>query len=228
MAVSEPREPTIADRISERLIAAIVEGEIPPGAKISEPDLARTYAVSRGPLREALRRIEGLHLIERRPHFGARVVALTAAQVGEIYEMREALEGMAARLAAGRMDADGAGRLHALLDLHETNIDEHDGELYFQREGDFDFHYRIIQASGNARLADYLCSELYHLVRMLRLKTSSPSSSRPRRALSEHRRIVDAIADADGELAEMLMRRHIARARDALMARLDHRQASST
>jgi DNA-binding GntR family transcriptional regulator len=94
---------TIADRLSDELITSIVKGDIPSGSKISEPDLARTYKVSRGPLREAIRRLEGLHLVARIPHVGARVVTLHSQQLVEIYQVREALEGMAARLACVHM-----------------------------------------------------------------------------------------------------------------------------
>ena len=202
---------TIADRLSEELITAIVRGDIPSGSKISEPDLARNYQVSRGPLREAIRRLEGLHLVARVPHVGARVVSLHATQLGEIYQMREALEGMAARLACGNMSDEEIAELKKLLDEHEQNIEQSDGREYFQLEGDFDFHYRIIQGSKNQRLIEFLCSELYHLIRMYRFR-SSRISSRPEKALSEHRQICSAIEQGDEELAELLMRRHISTA----------------
>ena len=179
---------TIASRLSDDRLTAIVPGDIPSGSKISGPDLARNYKVSRGPLREAIRRLEGLHLVVRVPHVGARVVSLHAPQLLEIYQMREALEGMAARLACRNMNDDEIAELKALLDEHEHNIEESEGREYFQREGDFDFHYRIIQGSKNQRLIEFLCSELYHLVRMYRFR-SSRINSRPGRALAEHRQI---------------------------------------
>ena len=202
---------TIADRLSEELITAIVRGDIPSGSKISEPDLARSYKVSRGPLREAIRRLEGLHLVARVPHVGARVVSLHVKQLQEIYQMREALEGMAARLACRYMSEKEVSELKNLLDEHELSIQKSDGREYFQHEGDFDFHYRIIQGSKNQRLIEFLCSELYHLVRMYRFR-SSRISSRPERALSEHRQVCQAIEQKDEELAELLMRRHISTA----------------
>ncbi len=203
---------TIADRLSDELIASIVKGDIPSGSKISEPDLARTYKVSRGPLREAMRRLEGLHLVARIPHIGARVVSLHSQQLVEIYQVREALEGMAARLACENMTDDEVSELNVLLNEHEHIIEQSEGREYFQHEGDFDFHYRIIQGSRNQRLIELLCSELYHLIRMYRFR-SSQILSRPQLALTEHRSICAAIGQRDGELAEMLMRRHISTAR---------------
>lgn len=211
---------TLADKVCEQIVTAIVVGEIPPGQKISEPELARTYGISRGPLREAIRRLEGLRLIERKPHVGARVVKLSLKELVEIYRVREALEGMACRMAAEFMPDDEIASLRALLDEHERNVEQLEGRSYFQKEGDLDFHYRIVQGSKNSKLLELLGSDLYHLVRMYRYQFSV-SSSRPKRALKEHRQIVDAIEARDPELAEMLMRRHISAARKNIEAKLN-------
>lgn len=210
---------TLADKVCEQIVTAIVVGDIPAGQKISEPELARTYGVSRGPLREAMRRLEGLRLIERKPHVGARVVKLSVKELLEIYRIREALEGMACRMAAEHMPDVEIARLRKLLDEHERDVDKLDGRSYFQKEGDLDFHYRIVQGSKNTKLLELLSSDLYHLVRMYRYQFSV-SSSRPKRALKEHRQIVDAIESRDPELAEMLMRRHISAARQNIEQKL--------
>ena len=221
-AVIQPIEPetrTLADRVCDQIATAIVKGDISPGQKISEPELARNYGISRGPLREAIRRLEGWRLVERKPHVGARVVELSARELIEIYRVREALEGMACRLAAIDMPQDEIDRLRVLLDGHEASVDQLDGRSYFQKEGDLDFHYRIVQGSRNGKLLELLGGDLYHLVRMYRYQFSV-SSSRPKRALKEHRQIVDAIEARDPELAEMLMRRHISNARKNIEGKL--------
>ncbi|KFX69498.1 GntR family transcriptional regulator [Pseudomonas taeanensis MS-3] len=199
---------TLAEHVFRCIQAAIVKGEIAPGSKISEPELARTYGISRGPLREAIHRLEGQRLLVRVPHVGARVVSLNQAELIELYEIRESLEGMACRLAAERMTQVEIDELRRVLDLHEQDEAFKAGVGYYQQEGDFDFHYRIIQGSGNKTLSQMLCGELYQLVRMYRLQFSA-TPSRPPQAFAEHHRILDAIADRDGELAELLMRRHI-------------------
>lgn len=199
---------TLAEHVFRSIQAAIVCGEIPPGSKISEPELARTYGISRGPLREAIHRLEGQKLLVRVPHVGARVVSLSHAELVELYEIRESLEGMACRLAAERMSQAEIDDLRRVLDLHEQDAAFKAGLGYYQQEGDFDFHYRIIQGSGNRTLAKLLCDELYQLVRMYRLQFSA-TPNRPHQAFAEHHRILDAIAERDGELAELLMRRHI-------------------
>ena len=199
---------TLSERVFRRLRQAIVEGEIPAGSKISEPELAAAYGISRGPLREAIGRLEGCHLVERKANVGARVVTLTLADLMELYFLRESLEGLAARLAAERITDAEIGDLRLLLEQHEQRVELQEGVAYFQKEGDLDFHYRIVQASGNARLIQLLCNDLYHLMRMYRYQYGM-ASNRARNAFREHGHIVEAIADRDGEIAELLMRRHV-------------------
>lgn len=212
---STEKESTKSENLTEYLIEAIVEGELAPGSKISEPGLAKRFQVSRGPLREALMRVEGLGLIERIPHIGARVIQLSPIKLVELYAVREALEGMAARLAARNITEIELAGLESLLSTHSTHIDQVEGASYFHQQGDFDFHYRIIQASRNQQLIGLLCDELYHLLRMYRYQ-SPRSHSRPVEALEEHKFILRAIRQRDEELAEMLMRRHISRSRQLI------------
>ena len=161
--------PTLARRTFDSIKADIISGELPQGAKIVESDLALKYGISRGPLREAIHRLEQYKLIVRIPHAGSRVVTLDSRMMEDIYVAREALEGMAARLAAALMSDADIEALMQLLDRHEAAIDETDGKAYFQSEGDIDFHFRIAAASQNRWILENL----------------------------------------NGELAEMLMRRHI-------------------
>lgn len=217
---SQEENLTLADRVCQQIITAIVRGEIPTGTKISEPELARTYGISRGPLREAMGRLESLRLIERKPNIGARVVELSVKELLEIYRVREALEGMACRLAASNMPQSEIDSLRTLLDQHQGNIEEQEGRAYFQKEGDLDFHYRIVMASGNSKLQELLAADLYHLVRMYRYQFSL-SSSRPTLALREHHQILDAIESRDEELAELLMRRHISASRRNIESKLN-------
>lgn len=204
----QENESTLSDKASFRLTQAIITGELAQGQKLSEADLATRFGISRGPLREAIRQLEGMRLVHRVPHAGARVVTLDQQTMADLYTVREALEGMACRRAATTMSDEEIQELFQLLDQHEQQIEAVDGQQYFQSEGDFDFHYHIAQGSRNQLLIDLLASELYQLLRMCRYRTSR-LAKRTRPALKEHRQIVEAIADRDGELAELLMRRHI-------------------
>ncbi len=205
--------PTLASRAFDSIKTDIVNGEFRQGAKIVETDLALKYGISRGPLREAIHRLEQIKLIVRIPHAGSRVVTLDSKMMQDIYVARESLEGMAARLAARLMTNDEIDALSALLDQHEAAIGETEGKAYFQREGDIDFHYRIAEASRNRWILENLNGELYQLIRMCRHQ-SGRFPARPRFALDQHRQIAAAIARRDEELAEILMRRHISGARE--------------
>lgn len=210
--VTNPEVRTLAERVFQQLQDAIVRGELAPGSKITEPGLSRDYGISRGPLREAMRRLEAHRLIERVPHVGARVVKLSMKELLELFDVREALESMAARLAAEHMTAEEIAGLREVLAMHERQADFKKGEAYFQREGDLDFHFRIVQGSHNKMLMGMLCDDLYYLVRLYRTQFSA-SGTRPQRAFVEHHRIVDAIEAGDAELAELLMRRHVSASR---------------
>ena len=211
---------TLADEVFSQMRDAIVCGDFAPGSKINEPQLASQYGISRGPLREAIRRLEGAKLVEIKPNAGAKVISLNKSQAIEIYEIRESLEGLACRLAAEKASAEDCRRLRDLLTAHEAQIQSEDGRLYYQKAGDLDFHYQIVSLSGNQRLFDLLCGELYHLLRLCRMKTSS-QPSRPERAFREHHHIVDAIEQGDGGLAEILMQRHIANAKKTLVLNIN-------
>jgi len=211
---------TLADQVFARLQDDIVLGVLPPGTKLGETELASRYGVSRGPLREAIRRLESRKLLERVPHVGTRVASLNVAALIEIYRVREALEGMAARLAAEQMSDEEIAGLRGLLAQHEQQQDLKEDTAYFQREGDLDFHYRVIQGSHNQTLIHLLIGEIYHLVRMYRYQFST-TANRPQKALAEHRRIIEAIEARDGEMAELLMRRHISRARENIESQVE-------
>jgi len=203
---------TTADKVFQQMQHAIVEGSIAAGSKISEPELAKQFQISRSTLREALNRLEKCHLIERKANVGSRVVECSIEGLLEIYVVREALEGMACRQAAQNMTDDEIVDMKAMLARHGSSQDLKDGVSYYQEEGDLDFHYKVILGSHNQQLINILCGQLYHLVRMYRIQFGM-SSPRVTRAFDEHSRIIEAICDRDGELAEMLMRRHIAASR---------------
>ena len=157
----------------------------------------------------------------RVPHAGARVVSLSLEELRDIYEVRLELESMACRLAAERMSDADISALEKLLEEHARSIEADQGLSYYQKSGNLDFHYRIIEGSKNSRLHQMLCGDLYHIIRMYRYRTST-SSERPLQALKEHQRIVEAIKSRDPQLAELLMRRHIQVSLTNLETRLAH------
>ena len=220
MLSSPPEQGTLADIATHRLAHSIVTGELAQGQKLNEAELAESFGMGRGPLREALRHLEGMRLVKRIPNVGARVVVLDRKTLSDLYAVREALEGMACRIAASQMSDEEIAQLRKLLDQHEAQIKKQGGKVYAQKEGDLDFHYQIARGSRNQMLMDMLGGEQYQLLRMCRYRTSR-NAERTGPALQQHRQIVEALAQRDGELAEMLMRRHIRGAWHSISAMID-------
>jgi DNA-binding GntR family transcriptional regulator len=208
-----PQKSTLAEQVYRKLSTAILAGELAAGAKISEPALARQYGVSRGPLREALHRLQERKLITRSANQGPRVVKPSLESLAEIFAVREALEGMAARLSAQNATETEIGQLRAIIDKTNGSWARTGADPAAGGDHDnHDFHVAIAQFSRNAVLIELLCTELYPLLRLYRELLHHPQP-RQRRVAVEHEHIVHAIEDRDPDLAEMLMRRHIAAAR---------------
>lgn len=217
---SRVRVKSLVDAVTERLEAAIVSGELEPGSRLSEQRLALAFGVSRGPLREAIRRLEGRQLLRRTTNIGVHVTQLSHADLAELMTVREALEGMACRLAARMITDAQLAELAQLLAQHGQSRDVRAGTGYYQRTPDFDFHFRIVTASGNARLIQMLCTDMYDLLRIYRYR-SSTLGGRARDAFDEHGTILATLKDHDEEAAEAAMRRHIRNSRDHMLQQLD-------
>ncbi len=210
--MSEGKQQSLGDGIFERLLLRIQSGEFQPGLVLNESALAAEFGVSRGPVREAIRRLQGIQLVSRESYLKARVTTLTPKALTELFQMREALEGYACRLAAERMADAEIEALAVDLERHRQADDTPDAA----REAP-DFHTRIVQASGNERIIEALCGDLYHLLRAYRRQSGSTGGRRPH-AHREHWEILRAIRGRDPDLAESLMRSHIARAMHHLSA----------
>jgi DNA-binding GntR family transcriptional regulator len=194
---------TLADQVLQLILRKIAQGELGPGSVINEVDLARQLSVSRGPVREAIRRLEGRKLVTCSPFQRTRVVSLGIAEVREVFEMREGLEATATRLASQRMSDDELQ--HLMSSLEAANPDS----------SEFDIHRQIAMHCGNSRIRDLLCEELYYLLRLYRRQSGDAPGRRPE-AHEEHWQIVSAMKQRNASLAESLMRSHIRRATQGL------------
>ena len=203
----------------ERLRSAIIEGELPPGARLGEMQLAQQYGVARSTAREAIASLAGRGLVSVRRHAGARVCSVSADDLRELYELRECLEGMACRLAARNMSDAAIESVRELLADQERELERSRDGAYIQGEHDLDFHCRLAAGSGNRKLERELDGELYDKLRLYR-RQFGMVGPRARPAYREHQQIVDAISDRDAEMAEMLMRRHIRASLANILARM--------
>ena len=196
---------SLADEALAKIVQAITAGEFAPGEKLSEADLARQLGISRGPLREALGRLEG-SLVTRAPRLGFSVIRLAEADLADLLTMREALEGMACRLAAERVtDADVA----AFRDLlRGADVLSRRREGYLRRALDDSFHLLLLRCAGNARIAETLRRDVYFPLQLYRFSGSARPGGAAA-ALAEHIAIADALAARDADLAEARMREHL-------------------
>lgn len=189
-----------------RLLEGIRGGEFPAGRRLLELDLANRLNVSRTPVREAIRRLESEGLVEVAPGRGVMVIQPTRQQVRELYELRESLEGTAARLAAlHASDSEIADLRRVLTDIEDVG----DDFLEIARLNK-EFH-RLIQDAAHNR---YLSRALTQLSDSLALLpgTTFQVPGRAERARVEHLAIVDAIETRNPEAAERAARHHIGRA----------------
>ena len=210
---------SIANEALNKLTQAIVSGEFAPGERLSEAELARRFGISRGPIREALGRLEG-KLVTRVPRVWVSVINLSHEKLLDLFAVREALEGMAARLAAQRIGDAEIQELRDLLEQHGAHADVASGAGYYQAGNDDDFHFRIVRAARNEQLEMMLLNELYFKLKLYRYRISS-NPGRPQKALEEHREILNAIASRNPDAAEAAMRHHIRNAIGAAVRQVE-------
>jgi DNA-binding GntR family transcriptional regulator len=191
------------DTVYDVLRRGILDGELAPGHRLRSDVLANDLAVSRTPVREALRKLESEGLVVASRH-GLVVRQLSEQDLTEIFYMREALEGMAARLAAENATRADIDELKNLFEDMETVAAR--GDIAALRELTGEFHMLVCRASHNARLIQTLQGLLDH-ARQAQSSTLY-MAGRPADALKEHRGLLRAIEKRDPELAEALARQH--------------------
>lgn len=198
---------SLADIAFDKLVQAITSGEFKPGERLSEAMLARQFGISRGPLREALGRLEG-RLVVRQPRLGVSVIDFSVKAIKESFAVREALEGMAARLAAENMSPAEIEELKDTLKKHAKDPALVKGAAYYPTPLAQNFHFMIVRGSKNHRLIELLLDQLRLQIWLHRYK-SKEVSGHAKRAWEEHAEIAEALASRDADRAEQLMRRHI-------------------
>lgn len=199
---------SLSRQIEQHLERLIVQGTLKSGQKLSEPEIAKRFRTSRSPVREALRRLEQVGLVVIEPRRGASVKAPNERDIADMLAIREALEGMAARLAAERADDDDIARLRACA--ADPGDEDEDPNLAL-----VDFHEAVILAAKNPALQAMLRGSL-NLFRMVR---SIPADHHARKALAagEHMAILEAIVAHDPDAAEAVARKHIRTMRSQLL-----------
>ncbi|WP_293867973.1 GntR family transcriptional regulator [uncultured Alsobacter sp.] len=224
----EPVDPIflkgLREHVHETLRRAIIAGEIASGTVLNERQVAHELGVSTTPLKEALRRLEGEGLVITEPRRGVRVT-FDARQAEEMALARAALEGMIARVAAGRMDAEGAARLRACVaDMTQATADGDTDRLIELNER---FHDAIHELSGCRYLQRILVGQRIYVHTARALILGDPEERQ--RALTEHTAICEALIRADADAAERCMRDHVVRsASQHVKTAFEHRRESTS
>jgi DNA-binding GntR family transcriptional regulator len=205
------------EAVAERLRALIVEGVLAPGAHLNERVLCGQLAVSRTPLREALRTLAAEGIVELLPNRGAVVATLTRADVEHAFELMGALEALAGELAAARATDAEIDELRA---LHFEMLAAHarrDLPGYYRLNAET--HRRIAACARNPVLAD-AHARLNARLQALRFR-SNLVRDKWDAAVAEHGAMVDALADRDGARLGALLRAHLAAKRAVVLAQLE-------
>lgn len=192
--------------LAQQLKTAIRSGQYAAGQRLVEADLCRTFDASRSHVRDAIRRLEAEGLLVVRPNRGASVRALTRSDVERLYQIREVMEGLAARLVAEATDAQGVrARLIAMRDNLKSA--EEAGSIGRYMQENERFHTLLLDLSGNPYIPSILDQIMLPAFRiqfyMIMDRTVIAQSNR------QHDAILDAILARDADSAERLMRAHI-------------------
>lgn len=214
--------PRLGDHTYEAIRQAIISGVFAPGSRLTVDAVAKRLGVSRTPVKESLVRLEREGLVRVVPRRGAFVAMLSAEEVLELYDLREVLDGLAARKAAERITPQEL----AVLAGHLRRADKYAaaGDLARYSDTDLAFHQVIRQASKSPRIVEML-ENLRDQTRLL-MSTSITLAGRLQRSIDEHRQIYEALRRRDGAAAEEAARAHMRAARQAVEKYVRSRSSS--
>ncbi len=205
----KPLRELVLDAIRE----AIIDGSLKPRERLMEIQLAEELGVSRTPIREALRKLELEGFIVMVPRKGAYVADISFKDIADVYEIRAALEGLAASLAAERITDEELDEMERCLVGKAEAIANHDMEKLV--EADTRFHDAIYRASRNDRLTSMINNLREQIQRFRATSLSVPG--RMYQSLEEHRTIIEAIQSRDSQLARQVAYEHIENAENIMM-----------
>ena len=203
---------SLADQVFDKLENDIIQGVYQRGELLTELKLVEQLGVSRTPIREALRRLEQERLIEDTGK-GSRVLGITEEDLQDIMNIRERIEGLAAYYAALNLTPEGLKELTHIVDLQEFYFSKQDKEHL--RQVDDQFHDMICTLSKRSVIADTLIPLMRKTRRYRRVAIDN--WERTTNTMNEHRKMYEAIASGNAELAEKLATAHIVSAKEHMI-----------
>lgn len=214
--------PTPIDLLQQNSLAMLVQrelerrihaGELKPGSKLNEAELAGALGVSRGPVREAFRALDQSGLVRTEKNRGVFVRQVSLEEANEIYEVRAALEGLIGRLAAKRIRPEQVEKIRAVVKKMHTVGRTRDASAYYPLN--VEFHELLVVAAGNRTLqANY--RRIVNELDLYRRETISRSAENIPVSTRDHEAIVNAVAKGDEKLAERLLYEHVILSRERL------------
>jgi DNA-binding GntR family transcriptional regulator len=202
---------TLRELVQRQIRDEIVYGKFPPGTKLVETELAQLYGVSRGPIREAIRALEGQGLVRSVANKGVVVSTLSPSEIREIYDIRIELEGLAARLGASNISATRLKQMQGSLERMSEVVQNEEQWLSYNNR----FHFILYEASGRKRLC-VLINDLIHAVDpYIRLFLRLPGKLA--NTHSDHFALLDAAQRHDSIGCETITREHLRRSADIIV-----------
>lgn len=196
-------EGALLDRIRDLILG----GDYRPGTALSEVRLAEYYEVSRTPVREALKQLQIEGLVEIRPKVGTFVREITRREILEMFEVKETLEGLAARLMARRGQIPELDTLRANVDASESAVRRNDSAAYAALV--HEFHETIVTGSDNLKLAEHYRTLMNQLAYHRLVLKSVQHPGRLAKSTAEHRQVLELIIAKDSVGAELAMKDHV-------------------
>ena len=210
--------------VFESIRGAIISGVLKPGERLMEVQMAEKLGVSRTPIREAIRKLELEGLVVMIPRKGAYVADLSLKDITDVLELRAALEGLAAELAAARITDEEIEELEMIaMDFHKA-IESDDMEGMIQK--DIEFHDIIFKATRNEKLIQ-ISNNLREQVQRFRVMYIT-KFKKSRTLATEHFEIAEAISNRNMDLAEKLAKRHIENAENYIISIVENSSGSIT
>ena len=194
---------TLREKILETIRESILKGQLKPGEKVAEPELAERFGISRTPIREAFRQLESEGYLTVIPRKGAVVTALSERAVEEFYAIKSILEGYAAQMAAENMSDKDIEKLEAINQKLQELADEGDVKSFFRVHNEF--HEVFIRAAGNEKLMELINQLMLKFNRFRLASLSLPG--RMDISVKEHEKIIKAFKRKDGSQADGLVRK---------------------
>jgi len=203
LKISIDNHMTLREKIVETIRGAIVNGQLPAGTRVAEPDLAERFGISRTPIREAFRQLESEGFITVVPRKGAVVASFSSKDVSDFYDLKALLEGYAARCAVKTLTDKEIARMEAVNRQMETAAGKRDLRKVLLLHNEF--HDIFLKACGNEKLHSIIQGMVMQFQRY-RLVLAMPG--RIEGSIGQHQEIVEAFRKKDGHLAESLVQKN--------------------